>query len=399
MLDLWGYSILKCLLFYLFKVDSLNRYALTQLLSIISASSAFLLWWFFPGLDIYADDVVPAMLAILQAVIIPNAFFGLLTAILLLSRSQLTKMLGCFLKSVMILWGVVTGTLLIIWLLLTKGEPQALLLPTFSSHSMGVTIIIPLVMLTAIMLGYIISITPRLEFIKPYVNTVQKYVSMVFEYIFLLIPLLVFFVITKFLNVADFNTSSMAIDYFMLAILFVGVINFIVLPCLFHFVLGVAFSDYTKLVAPVFFMTFLAGDSIAAIPLIARAADSEGDSDYHLSRIITLVVICFPWLGELANLLFPIYSASIEGYSLTNILSILSVGPFFMFTDPYISIPTLMQVFGFPKVYQVTYLTLALLTDHMFEVCEALAVLFVVIRLKKVLTKSQIQAVSSSLDI
>lgn len=376
----------------------MNRYALTQVLSIISAVSAFFRWWLFPNADLYADSVVSIMLAILQAVIIPNAFFGLLTAMLLLNKSQLHKMFGCFLRSVGILWGTITSTLIIIWLIFSQGNAQPMVLPTLSSHSLGVTLIVPIVMISAVICGGIITAFPKLAFFKPYINTIQKYVSLVFEYIFLLIPVLVFFVITKFLNVADFNTSSMVIDYFMLAIVFVLVINFLILPCLFRFILGIAFKDYTRIVAPVFFMTFLAGDSVAAIPLIARAADQEEDENYHLSRIITLVVICFPWFGELANLLFPVYSSAIEGYSITNLFSILSVGPFFMFTDPLISIPILLDVFGFPEFYQVTYLTLALLTDHMFEVCESLAVLFVVIRLKKVLTLPQIKAVSSSLE-
>ena len=52
-------------------------------------------------------------------------------------------------------------------------------------------------------------------------------------------------------------------------------------------------------------MTILTGESLAAIPLIARAADHFGSKeDIQISRILTLLVICFPWLGELANLIF-----------------------------------------------------------------------------------------------
>ena len=105
----------------------------------------------------------------------------------------------------------------------------------------------------------------------------------------------------------------------------------------------------------VFFMTFLAGDSIAAIPLIARAALGLPWLDYHLSRIITDAVICFPWIGESQFARFWRVSAALEGYGISNVVTIWSVGPFFMFTDPYISTPTLLQVLGFPERYQVTY--------------------------------------------
>ena len=339
-----------------------------------------------PHIDIHADQVVEFMLSILQAAIVPNAFFSLLTAIITLSKEQIKKLAGCFIKTVAILWGIVIITLFGLWLIISHTITTDAVLPTFNYHYIGITALIPIMMLLAIIFGSIISITPKLQGLVSPIKKVQYYVSLIFEYIFLLIPILVFFVMYKFLGIAGFEHSMMALNYFLLALIFVALMNIFILPCLFRFVLGVPFAHYTQLVGPVFLMTFLAGDSIAAIPLIARAADTEASREKPgLSRIITLVVISFPWIGELANLVFPIYSATLEGYGLSTILSILSVGPFFMFTDPYISIPSLLSVLDFPKLYQVTYLTLALLTDHMFEVCEAVAVLYCVIRLRKVI--------------
>ena len=365
----------------------MNRYGLTQLLSIISCLSAAIFWWFFPNINVHADTVVEYTLSILQAAIIPNAFFSLLTAIVTLSRQKLKTLAGCFIQSMFVLWGVVISTLFVLWWGISASSASVSILPTFSYERIWITALVPIMMLSAIILGSIISSSRSLKRYIPYICSIQRYVSLVFEYIFLLIPILIFFVMMKFLGLASFEHSKMAFNYFLLAIVFVGLISTVIFPLLFRYILNVPYAQYTQLVAPVALMTFLAGDSIAAIPLIARAVDiEEGDSNTQISRIITLVVICFPWVGELANLLFPIYSATLEGMGVSTVLSILSVGPFFMFTDPYISIPTLLSVYDFPEIYRITYLTLALLTDHMFEVCEAIAVLFVVIRLRHALS-------------
>ncbi|UTC24105.1 hypothetical protein MMH89_02545 [Candidatus Comchoanobacter bicostacola] len=362
----------------------MNRYKVTQYLCLISCISAATWWWFFPGNDLNSEAVVSGILSLLQTAIVPNAFFSLLTAIITLSKDNLRLAVGGFLKAVGILWGVVIATLFLLWLLISNSGVTSTTLPTFNHQNMGVTILIPLVMLCSIILGFIIVKNQRLHrFIEP-IQSIQNQVAILFDYIFYLIPVLVFFVIIKFLMVADFNHSIMAINYFLLAVSFVLLINIVMLPLLFRYVLWVPLSEYGTLVAPAVFMTFLAGDSIAAIPMIAHAAANKSDpEDLKLSKIITLVVICFPWVGELANLAFPIYSATIEGYGVSTIASILSVGPFFMFTDPYLSIPALLSAFNFPEIYKVTYLTLALLTDHMFEVSEAIAVLFVVVKIKQ----------------
>jgi len=238
----------------------------------------------------------------------------------------------------------------------------------------------------AIMLGCLFSLYPSLSFMIPVIKNIQQRVSMLFEAVFILIPVLVFFVILNFLTQVGLEHSNMVIQYFMLAISFVVIMNFIIFPWLFYSLLGVSIRSYVSVVSPIVLMTFLAGDSIAAIPLIAKHADNFGaESDLSVSRMLTLVVICFPWVGELANLTFPIYSAFLEGYNWLGILKILSVGPFFMFTDPYISIPALLDSFAFPDYYRTTYMTLALLTDHMFEVSEAIAVFLVVCKLKTTL--------------
>ena len=108
-----------------------------------------------------------------------------------------------------------------------------------------------------------------------------------------------------------------------------------ILPLCFRYFLGVRYAEYFTLVSPIALMTFVAGDSLAAIPLIASAANQFGyRSNLQLATILTMVVICFPWLGELANLIFPVYGAAVEGYPVESVLNILAVGPFFMFTDP-----------------------------------------------------------------
>ncbi|MCP8351788.1 cation:dicarboxylate symporter family transporter [Candidatus Synchoanobacter obligatus] len=368
----------------------MNRYHVTQILSFISVFSAVVWWYMFPDNMLYADDVVGYMLMVLQLAIIPNAFLSLLTAVILLRAEQLKLMAGCFVRSVLLLWGIAVITLLALWFAISSGVGKPFMLPTFSVEGASVALAVPFVMLSAVILGVIIAKNERLKRFVPCIQNIQKQVSIVFEYIFLLIPVLVFFVIIKFLGFAGFDHSSMAIGYFMLALLFVAVVNAVIFPFLYRHFLSVTLKEYLDLIMPVALMTFLAGDSIAAIPLIARASRHHGQEEQvQVSRIITMVVICFPWVGELGNLIFPVYSATLESFGLSSILSILSVGPFFMFTDPYVSVPALMKTFNFPEVYRVTYMTLALLTDHMFEVCESIAVLFVVLRLKTVLFDSK----------
>ena len=216
----------------------------------------------------------------------------------------------------------------------------------------------------------------------------QIRISRLFEMIYLLIPALVFFVVLNFLQYAETEHMRWALSYVGLSLVFVVSFIGVILPLCYRYFLGVSYRHYFTLVGPVALMTFVAGDSLAAIPLIAKEADGFGGrSDMRLSMILTMVVICFPWLGELANLIFPIYSAAVEAYPLQVILQMLAVGPFFMFTDPLISVPALLQTFSFPEIYQSAYLTMAIFTDHMFEASEAIAVLLVCAKLKLILAQ------------
>ena len=371
----------------------MNRYSYTQLLSLSSCLLALIVWYVFPGHDLYADQFVGMTLSILQLVIIPNAFLGLLVALISLTKVQLKALSARFLGSMMILWGSVIALLLLLWLAISIYSNSPNILATFSASHAGIAFLIPAVMLLAIIMGLAVNAFSCLSVLRPGIQTVQYYSAKLFDYIFLLMPILVFFVVLKFLTIVNFEYSMIALKYFLLSLCFVITMLAVIFPFLYYSAAGISFYRYLHIVGPICLMTFLAGDSIAAIPLITLAVTQELNGDIKVSRILTIVVICFPWVGELANLLFPIYSATLEGYGLSTILSIVSVGPFFMFTDPYISIPSLMSAFNFPPEYQMTYLTLALLTDHMFEVCEAVAVLFVVLRLKMLLKKTELISV------
>lgn len=359
----------------------MNRYFFTQALSITAVLSATLWWYCFPDNGLHAGWYVEWMLGFLQAMILPNAFMSLLTAVLLLPSVQLKRLAGCFFQTMMMLWFVVSATLLSLWFILAEASVKSAL-PTFTVDKVWLVILVPVIMIAAVLLGVCIVLTPRLSFLIPRIRLLQERVSMLFECVFVLIPMLVFFVVLKFLTTASLDKTNFVIHYFLLAIIFVSIINVIIFPLLYRYVLGVKGRRYIALISPVVLMTFIAGDSIAAVPLIANAAENYGQKDPSISKIITMVVICFPWVGELANLVFPIYTAILEHYDFYSVLSMLSVGPFFMFTDPYISIPNLLGAFNFLEEYQITYMTIALLTDHMFEVCESIAVLFVVLRLK-----------------
>lgn len=360
----------------------MNRYILTQLLSILAVISALAWWYFFPDQGLNAAYNVERLMCLLQSIIVPNAFLSLLTAVLLIPSAQFKRLAGCFFKSILLLWGVVCLTLFVLWFLLAQVSVKTAFLPTFSLDNIWIVALVPIAMVLAVTIGVTIVLNVRLKYLIPYIQRLQGWVASIFELVFLIVPVLVFFVILRFLNYAGLDMTSFVIHYFMLALSLVSVMNLIIFPLLFRYILNVPFSRYFSLVSPVVLMTFLAGDSIAAVPMIVHAGDQYGEDNHSVTRIMALVVICFPWVGELANLVFPIYTALLEQYDLTSILSILSVGPFFMFTDPYISIPNLLSAFNFSESYQVTYMTVALLTDHMFEVCESIAALFVVLRLK-----------------
>lgn len=361
----------------------MNRYLLTQIFT-ASAVVLALSWWLYaPGNDLAAGHYIEIMLRVLQIAIIPNAFLSLLTAVLSIKLDSLKSMFRCFVKTIGQLWGLVILVLFGVWVLYHSQNGQASVLPTFTPSKAGVTVLLPAVMVCSLFIGFAILRFPRLSFLTPWIINAQRKVALLFDYVFLLIPVLAFFVVLNFVNHVGFDHSVMVLHYFMLALTFVCIINFIVFPVLYNRVLEVKFSHYLSVISPVVLMTFVAGDSIAAIPLIAVSADQFGATKApDAARMLTLVIICFPWVGELANLVFPIYSAVLEGFSYIGVLKILSVGPFFMFTDPYISIPVLLDSFGFPEYYRSTYMTMAILTDHMFEVSEAIAVLFVVSRLK-----------------
>lgn len=363
----------------------MNRYFLTQIISILAVFSAVLWWYFFPSYHLYAADNVERLMCLLQSIIVPNAFLSLLTAVLLLPAGRLRRLGGCFIRSVLLLWGIVCSTLLFIWFCLSNTGIQVSFLPTFTSDKAWIVVLVPIAMVLAIILGTLIVLTPKLRWAIPWIQMVQEKVARLFEVVFLVVPLLVFFVTLRFLHYSGFDMTEFVIHYFVLAVSLVLTMNLVAFPLLYRFFLGIPFRQYIPLVTPVVVMTFLAGDSVASVPMIVHAADQYGEDNHEVTRILALVMICFPWVGELSNLVFPVYTALLESYDFSSVVSILSVGPFFMFTDPYISIPTLLSAFNFSEGYQVAYMTVALLTDHMFEICESIAVLFVVMRLKLML--------------
>lgn len=343
---------------------------------------AIILWYFYPDIDTHSDFFVTLFLSIIQIAIIPNVFLSIIKAITTLSADHLMMLSKRFLYAVSFLWGIVIALLLMIWFVISTFSGGQTVLATFSASKLGITFLVPGAMLLALIVGGILNYLPSGKRMIPSIHRVQFIASVILEYVFLLIPILVFFVVHKFLSVASFKHTAIALHYFLLSLTFVSCMIVLVFPLIYRYLVEMRYSNYIKLIAPICFMTFLAGDSIASIPLIAKAVDEQLPGDAQSSRMLTIVVICFPWVGELANLIFPIYSSVIEGFGFTTVLSIVSVGPFFMFTDPYISIPTLLGAFNFPETYQFTYLTLALMTDHMFEVCESVSVLLVVLILR-----------------
>lgn len=366
----------------------MGRYFAVQLLSVSAVFAAVTWWSYFPGESLNAATRVETLMMLLQSAIVPNAFMSLLTAVLLIPAKQLRKLAGCFFSSIIMLWGIVCSTLAALWYILAHTQLKPALLPTFTADHFWLVSLVPVAMVLAVIFGVIIAFTPRLRFLVPHVRSLQAKTAVLFECVYVLVPLLVFFVVLRFLNYTDFDITGFMLDYFLLAVSLVSIVNIVIFPLLYRYFIGVRFFEYAKLIYPIVLMTFLAGDSVAAVPLVASAADEFGEKDHSISHIISVVVICFPWVGELCNLVFPIYSAILEQYDFSSILSILSVGPFFMFTDPYVSIPNLLSVYNFSEVYQVSYMTAALLTDHMFEMCEVIAVLFVVLRLKLTLFRN-----------
>ncbi len=366
----------------LIRVEELNKYHKVQI-SCLGGVLAALFWQYcLPQYLFDASIGVDIILSILQAILVPNVFFSLTCAIILLEAKLLKKLASGFVKLIGALWLLVSLVLLGFWWVLFDASHAQVIAPVATS-SAGVTALLPLMIALAVLAGYLFTCIERLKPYQAKLHYIQIKVSRLFELVYVLVPCLVFFVVLNFIQNAEFERIWWTLNYIGLSVVFVCTFITLLLPLCYRYFLQVPYLGYWSMIWPVALLTFVAGDSLAAVPLIAKAADEFGDhSDMRLATIITMVVICFPWLGELANLIFPIYSAAVEAYPLHLVLKMLMVGPFFMFTDPLISVPVMLKTFAFPEIYQSAYLTMAIFTDHMFEMSEAIAVLLVCARLK-----------------
>ena len=253
--------------------------------------------FFFPDQSLYAEHIVDYVLTVLQLAIIPNVFFNLLMAMILLSVAQMKRISWVFLKTILILWATVTVILFGIWWVMLDSSLTLLNVPAFSYENMGLSFALPLVICLSIILGVGVVSLPALHFLKPYIAFCQEKVVMLFDGVFVLLPVLVFFVVVNFLSNVGDSHIHWIFNYMGLSITFVSMFLLGVLPFLYWSLLSVGVKEYWQLVMPVVIMTILAGDSIAAIPLISRATDSFGsERDPKISQVLTLVVICFPWL-------------------------------------------------------------------------------------------------------
>jgi Na+/H+-dicarboxylate symporter len=364
------------------RVEELNKYHKVQISCLGGILTALFWQYCLPQYLFDASIGVDIILSILQAILVPNVFLSLTCAIILLEAKLLRKLASGFVKLIGSLWLLVSLVLLGFWLVLFDASHTQIVAPVVIGNA-GITALLPLMIGLAVLMGYLFTQVERLEPYQAMLHQIQIKVSRLFELVYVLVPFLVFFVVLNFIQNAEFERIWWTLNYIGLSVVFVTTFITLLLPLCYRYFLQVPYWGYWSMILPVALLTFVAGDSLAAVPLIAKAADEFGDhSDMRLATIITMVVICFPWLGELANLIFPIYSAAVEAYPLHIVLKMLMVGPFFMFTDPLISVPVMLKTFAFPEVYQSAYLTMAIFTDHMFEMSESIAVLLVCARLK-----------------
>ena len=170
--------------------------------------------------------VVDYVLTLLQFAVIPNVFFSLLAAMLLLQPGQLKRLLYVFATTLLTLWGAVTLLLFSIWYVMLDRSLVLLNAPVFSYENIGVTFVLPYKTLLAIVLGLCMQKSAHLRGFSPAVHRAQEVVYAAYEKAFMLFPILIFFVILNFLSHIGQAQMHWVFSYMMLSVAFLFLLLF-----------------------------------------------------------------------------------------------------------------------------------------------------------------------------
>lgn len=224
---------------------------------------------------------------------------------------------------------------------------------------------------------------------------IKKVIEAIFDMLLTLLPLSLFFLLTHALMGLSWAHVSHASVYLMACLIFCGFFVLWFYPWALYVFTRMSYQRIWKDIFPCLWLSFLAGDCAIALPLmlnmLRRLLHEIEDPDEELGQVLIPIAFAVPMAGSVGNLLFLFFASLMYGipfawleYGMIGLL-----GPVTMFSEPVISVPTLLTWLNFSKDSVPVYMLLAVLTDPIFDAAEAFSIIFVCYMVLYALTHPQ----------
>lgn len=225
---------------------------------------------------------------------------------------------------------------------------------------------------------------PEKEKILAPLRVLSEIIECIFEWLLRLIPVSLFFLLAHAVHVMTLDKLHQTGVYLLGAFLFCAFFVLWAFPWALSVFIGLRMRHTLAKIMPCLWLSFLAGDCAVALPLMLKVLKDllqpveEGQKDPLVSVMIP-IAFAVPMAGSIGNLLFLFFSGLLHQgvFSWWDYVLIGTMGPLTMFSEPVISIPTMLSLLSLPPHLTPLYMLVSVMTDPFFDAAEAFSIIFI----------------------
>jgi len=348
---------------------------------------------YYPGHSVFIDSGVDFTILIHQLPIIPYVFISIFLGI----GSLHVTTAGRVMRRVVIILAVIwLCSLCILFLLayifsvfhsLQQGAPMVSLPAVSVSKNLQDVVVSPTYIVAIIFLISAASfglmhIEHKEVLLKP-LRVISQMIEFIFDILLTILPISLFFLLTHALGNMTYKTFQQTSVYIVTSGMFCLFFVVWVYPWALRVFAHMPIRRIQHEVFPCLWLSFLAGDCAVALPLILTAlrhliSDFTRDDAQSLVSILIPIAFAVPMAGSIGNLIFLFFTSLIYqmplDWSHYGLISLM--GPLTMFSEPIISIPTMLSLLSLPQESMALYMLTGVMTDPIFDAAEAFSIIF-----------------------
>ena len=364
-----------------------------NILLVASIFMAIAYGWFFPGPNDFIRFGVDFIILIHQIPVIPYVFISILVGIGSLNVQSAGRVIKRLMTILSIIWLFSIVFLFFLAYVFSQAAgsgahdalnslmyPVGIDMPEIAVSSS----FIPAVIFLIATAGFgLMQLPDKDQLLKP-LRVISEVIEYIFDCLLVMLPFSLFFLLAHAVSVMTLQTFQQTSVYLMASSIFCLFFIFWLYPWGLKVFANMPFQRIQHEIFPCLWLSFLAGDCAVALPLMLTALRhllKDIIREEHSMLIGVLIPIAFavPMAGSIGNLIFLFFTSLMYNIPMqwSHYFLIAFMGPVTMFSEPIISIPSMLTLLSLPKESLPLYMLAGVITDPIFDAAEAFSILFI----------------------